>query len=123
MSTEHDMTSLQVSASTTHIPHFFGNKMEVFPFQNNAKKSRSILQDGSKCLELFCEGISHSVAEFQRTDVHIFGHSSDEKTLFSSQLTLLHSERPKLYTILTFLSATGLYMGYPKTGAVLYSLV
>ena len=30
-------------------------------------------------------------------------------------LTLLHSERPKLHTVLTYLSAIGLSIGTPKT--------
>ena len=34
--------------------------------------------------------------------------TTDTKNLFNSTLTILHSERPKLHTILAFLSAIGL---------------
>ena len=41
-------------------------------------------------------------------------------TFISGTLTLLHSERPKLYTILVFLSAIGLCAQYIETRMVVH---
>ena len=43
--------------------------------------------------------------------------------MFCSFLTLLHSERPKLYTILAFLSAIGLKFAHllPEESAIKYN--
>ena len=39
-----------------NVPYFYSYKRELFSFQNNAKKSRSILQDGSRSFGLFKKG-------------------------------------------------------------------
>ena len=53
--------------------------------------------------------------EFHKTDLDFWSHSGDGKILQFSRrnmvlviLTLLHSERPKLYGVLAVLSAVGL---------------
>ena len=56
---------------------------------------------------LLCKKLVLKDLYFVKTDIlncMIFSESYDAKTVY---LTLLHSERPKLYTILAFLSAIG----------------
>ena len=47
--------------------------------------------------------------------VNVF-HSTSENDIWAHPLTLLHSERSKLYGVLAFLSAVGLYRICPDAG-------
>ena len=50
----------------------------VLPKQS--QKSRSILKDGSRFLELFLEDKTDIIAEFHKTDVDVLDHSGELKT-------------------------------------------
>ena len=47
-------------------------------------------------------------AELHKSDLDILGKFAGEKNPSNSRLTLLHSDSPKFYAILAFLSAIGL---------------
>ena len=46
-----------------------------------SKKSRSILKDGSRSLGLFRKCKTCIIAKFHKTDLVIYSHSREEKTL------------------------------------------
>ena len=53
------------------VPYFFGYKTEFFFLPKQSQRSRSILQDGSRSLELFRKGKIGIIAKFHRTDLDI----------------------------------------------------
>ena len=69
-----------------NVPYFFGYKREFFSLPKQSQKSRSILQDGSRSLELFWKGKTCIIAKFHRTDLVIVGHSTEGKTLSYNQI-------------------------------------
>ena len=50
-----------------------------FPFQNNPKKSKSILKNSTRSLGLFWKGKTHITAKLHRTDLVIYTHSREGK--------------------------------------------
>ena len=53
------------------IPYFFGYKTEFFFLPKQSKRSRSVLQDGSRSFGLFRKGKIGIIAKFHRTDLII----------------------------------------------------
>ena len=61
-------------------------RQEFFFLPKQSKKSRSVLQDGSRSLGLFRKGKTGIIAKFHRTDIVISSHSREKKTLSYSQI-------------------------------------
>ena len=64
------------------IPYFSTYKTE---FLKQSQTFISILQDGSRSLNLFRKGKTHIIAKFHWTDLVICSHSKDRKTLSYSR--------------------------------------
>ena len=71
-----------------------------FSFPNNSQKSRFILSDGSRFLGLFRKSKIHIVAESHRSDLVIYSHCRDGKTLSYSRINMVILQ---LYQLLLYL--------------------
>ena len=70
------------------LPYFYGYKTGFF-FPKQFQKSRSILQDGSRSLELFRKGETHIIEKIYRTDLINCSHSRERKTPSYSRINMV----------------------------------
>ena len=60
-------------------------RQSFFP-SKTSQKSRSVLQDGSRSLELFRKGKTCTIAKFLKTDLVICSHSGEGEALSYSRI-------------------------------------
>ena len=83
----------------------------LFP-SKQSQKSRSVLSDGSRSMELLRKGKTHTIAKFQRTDLVICSHSRRCKTPSYSWINRIHIPQAELQHDMIFMPITTLENTY-----------
>ena len=84
-----DLGSASTSCSMQSVYHISLVIRRKFFLPKQCHKSRSILKDGSRSLELFRKGKIHNPAKFHMTDLVIWGHSIEGRTLSYSRINMV----------------------------------